>query len=85
LETEAARSPRSTLSVPDAAPLLGWTRHALYRAIRKGRIKFVRGPPGPNGLPTLHLSAAEFRRLAAMQEGRGPRKRTTPLIVERRR
>jgi hypothetical protein len=71
-----------TYSVPDAAALTEWSRFSLYRALKRKQLKWVKGPPGQNGKPTMHLSAAELRRLVAMQEGRGRRKRTTPLIPE---
>ena len=80
MEVEAAKSPK-TYSVPDAASLIGgWSKYSLWRALKRGQVKFVRSAPGRLGQPVLHIPASEVRRLVALQEGRGPRKRTTPLV-----
>jgi hypothetical protein len=77
----AAEAPK-TYRIADAAPLVGWSKHTIYRAARRGQIRLEPGPLGVNGKPTLRIEAAEVQRLIEMQRGRGPRHATTALIPE---
>jgi hypothetical protein len=53
MTTEAAEI---LLKVPDAARLTAWSKYSLWRAIRRGQVKYVPGPPGICGERTLRIS-----------------------------
>jgi hypothetical protein len=80
LDAEAAETLHR---ISDAALLIdgGWSVYSLWRAVKKGRVRFVRGPAlSVTGKPLIHVPASEIRRLNALQAGRPKRGRTTPFI-----